>query len=246
MRAFIDHLRRLRGCAVFTGAGVSTLCGIPDFRGAQGLYRKANAERIFDLAWFRRDPAIYYQGCQELIYGVVDVAPGAVHQALARLETEGVVAGIITQNIDMLHQKAGSQVVHEIHGSPALHRCFECGDVQEFATICAMLAGNTVARCRCGGAYKPDITFFGEALPQAPFAAATALARRAPLMLVLGSSLTVYPAASIPEITLQAGGELAIVNAQPTPLDRFATWRFDDLVAFAAAVTGGTAGETAE
>ncbi len=118
MQKLMERLAAARRAVAFTGAGVSTLCGIPDFRGPQGLYRQPDADRIFDIEWFRRDPAIYYRGCRELIYGLRDVVPGPVHHALARLERRGAIRGVITQNIDMLHQKAGAGNVLEIHGSP--------------------------------------------------------------------------------------------------------------------------------
>lgn len=237
MDRLIEKLKACKRVAVFTGAGVSTLCGIPDFRGPQGLYKQPDAERIFDIEWFRRDPSIYYKGCMELVYGLKNVQPGPVHHAVARLERAGVASGVITQNIDMLHQKAGSRTVYEVHGSPLLHRCLECGRVKTFAEICVLLETTPVPRCAaCGEAYKPDITFFGEMLPEAAFEGAVALAREADLMLVLGSSLTVHPAASIPPLTVRAGGELVIVNAQPTPLDGTAALRYPDLSAFAEAV----------
>ena len=231
------------GCiAAMTGAGVSTLCGIPDFRGPKGLYRNPDAERIFDIDWFDRDPSVYYRGCRELIYGLGRYEPGPVHHALKRLEDAGRLAGIITQNIDMLHQKAGSSNVYEVHGSPIMHHCRSCGDGRTFGEISAMIAANGgeeglaagyVPRCACGGAYKPDITFFGEALPEDAFAKAQSLAIRADVMLVLGTSLTVFPAAGLPRLTLQKGGKVIIVNAQPTPLDDYAFARRDDLAEFA-------------
>jgi NAD-dependent deacetylase len=237
MDKLIDKLKASTCIAAFTGAGISTLCGIPDFRGPQGLYRQPDAERIFDIAWFRRDPSIYYRGCMDLVYGLKNYQPGPVHQAIARLEQAGRVAGVITQNIDMLHQKAGSRRVFEVHGSPTVHRCLACGRVKTFDEICALLETEPVPRCaQCGEAYKPDITFFGELLPEAAFEGAVSLAQRADLMVVLGSSLTVHPAASLPTVTLRAGGELVIVNAQPTPLDSRATLRYPDLKAFAEAV----------
>jgi NAD-dependent deacetylase len=241
MKRLIEKLKQARRAAVFTGAGVSTLCGIPDFRGPQGLYRQPDAERIFDIEWFRRDPSIYYKGCMELVYGLRRFGPGPVHEAVARLERAGIVRGVITQNIDMLHQKAGSRMVYEVHGSPLKHHCVGCGREKSFEEICVMLETAGLPRCeRCGEPYKPDITFFGEMLPERAFEGAVALARQADLMLVLGSSLTVQPAASIPPLTLRAGGELAIVNAQPTPLDRFAALTYPDLAAFAEAVLGET------
>ena len=236
MNALLERLSQSRRAVVFTGAGVSTLCGVPDFRGPNGFYRKPEAERVFDIEWFRRDPSIFYAGSRELIYGLRDIRPGPVHQAVAALERAGIVRGVITQNIDMLHQKAGSRTVHEIHGSPRLHRCLDCGRVKTFDEICELLKHTPVPRCAaCGEAYKPDVTFFGERLPEEAFDAAVALARQADLMLVLGSSLTVTPAASIPLLTVSAGGELVIVNAQPTLLDRVATLCYPDLAAFAEA-----------
>ena len=243
----LDALEGARCVAAMTGAGVSTLCGIPDFRGPKGLYRHPDAERIFDIDWFDRDPSVYYRGCRELVYGLGDVAPGPVHRALRRLETLGRLQGIITQNIDMLHQKAGSSNVFEVHGSPILHHCRRCGAERTFTEIRGMIEAHGgleqlgapyVPRCDCGGAFKPDITFFGEALPEDAFMRSQELAMRADVMVVLGTSLTVYPAAGLPRLALRGGGRLFIVNAQETPMDELAVARYDDLAAFAAAVFG--------
>lgn len=224
-------------CTVaLTGAGISTLCGIPDFRGPQGLYKQPDAERIFDIDWFDRDPRIYYKGAAELVYGLKNFRPGPVHLALKHLEDLGRLNGIITQNIDMLHQKAGSSTVYEIHGSGLYHHCRACGDEKSFDEICAMLQTCDVPRCACGGVYKPDITFFGESLPEVAFTKSQELAIQAKVMLVLGTSLTVFPAAGLPRLTLQAGGQVFIVNGQPTPLDAYAVARYDDLQAFADAI----------
>jgi NAD-dependent deacetylase len=237
LQNLIDRFRECTNAVVFTGAGVSTLCGIPDFRGPQGLYANPDAERIFDIDWFHRDPSIYYKGCRELVYGHRDVAPGPVHRAVAKLERAGIVRGVITQNIDMLHQKAGSKHVMEIHGSGLLHHCAGCGGEKSFDAICDMLKDLDVPRCaKCGGVYKPDITFFGEMLPEKPLAEAFALAASCELMVVLGSSLTVQPAASIPELAVRHGADLAIVNSQSTALDTRARYRMRDLAEFAGAV----------
>lgn len=236
----LEALRTSRSTAVLTGAGISTLCGIPDFRGPKGLYAQPDAARIFDIDWFDRDPSVYYRGCRELVYGLKNYTPGPVHKALRHLEGLGLLDGIATQNIDMLHQKAGSGTVYEVHGSPLFHHCRCCGAEATFDEVCAMLEGKPagfVPRCpACGGAYKPDITFFGEALPEAAFLGAQRLAMGADVMLVLGTSLTVFPAAGLPRLTLQHGGRVFIVNAQPTPLDDFAVARFDDLKTWADAV----------
>lgn len=246
MRELLEAIKSANAVGCLTGAGVSTLCGIPDFRGPQGLYRQPDAERIFDIDWFDRDPSIYYRGCAELVYGLDRFSPGPVHQALKHLEDIGKLKGIATQNIDMLHQKAGSSRVYEVHGSPLHHHCRLCGDEKTFAEILAMLTDlkvrypdcpeAQVPRCTCGGAYKPDITFFGEALPANAFAAAQELAIRSDVFLVLGTSLTVFPAAGLPRLTLQAGGKVFIVNAQPTSLDAHAAAVFRDLGTFAEAL----------
>ena len=212
------------------------MCGIPDFRGPQGLYKQPNAERIFDIDWFDRDPSVYYNGCAELVYGLDKFQPGPVHLALKHLEDKGKLAGIATQNIDMLHQKAGSSNVYEVHGSPILHHCRRCGDEKTFEEIMAMLKGGGIPKCTCGGAYKPDITFFGESLPEEAFRSAQELAIRSDVFLVLGTSLTVFPAAGLPRLTLQAGGKVFIVNGQRTDLDDYAAGVYRDLAEFAEAV----------
>lgn len=243
MNELFKALESAKCVVAMTGAGVSTLCGIPDFRGPQGLYRNPDAERIFDIDWFDRDPRVYYRGCRELVYGLSSFTPGPVHIALKALEDCGRLSGIITQNIDMLHQKAGSSNVYEVHGSPSIHHCRRCGKAKSFDDIHAMVDANGglarlgddyVPRCECGGAYKPDITFFGESLPEAAFSAAHDLSVRADVMMILGTSLTVYPAAGLPRLTLQRGGKVFIVNGQPTPLDEYAASpRFPDLADWA-------------
>lgn len=240
MEKIIEAIRGAKCVGCLTGAGVSTLCGIPDFRGPKGFYKQPNAERIFDIDWFDRDPSIYYNGCAELVYGLDKFQPGPVHRALKHLEDLGKLAGIATQNIDMLHQKAGSSHVYEVHGSPILHHCRKCGDEKTFDEILEMLHasrdGRAVPTCSCGGVYKPDITFFGESLPEAAFASAQSLAIRSDVFLVLGTSLTVFPAAGLPRLTLQAGGKVYIVNGQPTSLDEYAAGVSRDLAEFADAV----------
>jgi len=243
----IEAIKGARCVGCLTGAGVSTLCGIPDFRGPQGLYKNSDAERIFDIDWFDRDPSVYYRGCAELVYGLDRFEPGLVHRALKRLEDAGRLQGIATQNIDMLHQKAGSSNVYEVHGSPILHHCRRCGDEKSFDEILEMMRRGRsphptgapqdfVPRCPCGGPYKPDITFFGEALPEEAFQKSQSLAIRSDVFLVLGTSLTVFPAAGLPRLTLQAGGKVFIVNAQPTSLDDSAAGVYRDLSEFAAAI----------
>jgi NAD-dependent deacetylase len=223
-----------RHCIALTGAGVSTLSGIRDFRGKNGLYKDVDAEKIFDIDYFDKDPSFYYKAAGSFIYNIHEKEASVVHTTLGALESKGFLKALITQNIDLLHQKGGSQRVIEIHGSPGVHYCRYCGDPSErmmdFDAVAVLVKAGKVPRCaRCGSVLKPGITFFGESLPAKALADAEFEARQADLMLVLGTSLTVYPAASIPQITLRAGGNIVIVNDMETPLDRYASLRFTDL-----------------
>ena len=235
----LDAIAAARKPVFFTGAGVSTLCGIPDFRGPDGLYRDPDAARMFEIDLFDEDPSVFYRLADTLVYGNDATEPGPVHRALVALQRAGRCAGVVTQNIDELHERAGSSPVFAVHGSAAVHHCRRCGDAKTFGEIRAIRGGvpGAVPRCGiCGGVYKPDITFFGEALPEAAFRGAAALCAEADLMVVLGSSLVVQPAASLPVMALRAGGRLAIVNDGATPLDRHAFFRAGNLAAFASAV----------
>jgi len=232
MQQLIDLLRASRRAVAFTGAGVSTLSGLPDFRGDQGLYKQIDGDFVFDLEVFCREPAVFFTHGRDLVYGAADHAPSLVHTECARLEHAGRLAGVVTQNIDMLHQRAGSRTVVELHGSPAWHTCIGCGRRYEFAWARERVERGEIPRCAdCGGVAKPDITFFGELLPDGALERACDLAGAADVMLVLGSSLVVQPAASIPLVTRRTGGKLVIVNKGETPLDRYAALRYDALVA---------------
>jgi NAD-dependent deacetylase len=221
-----ELIRAADSVIAFTGAGVSTFSGIPDFRGKNGLYNNPDNYRIFDLAVFIEDPQVYYKACAPLLYTSQDIRSSLIHRSLADLEKQGKLQGIITQNIDQLHQQAGSTNVWEIHGSPALHHCLRCHAPFSFSTIQAMvLEGNFAPCCDCGGWIKPDITFFGEALPQKAFEAARSAATNCDLMIVLGTSLTVFPAADLPIIAYEHGAQLVIVNDQATKLDALTSLR---------------------
>lgn len=230
MERFVNLLKNSKYCVVFTGAGVSTLAGIRDFRGKNGLYKTEDAEKIFDIDYFRRDPSFYYKSAKNFIYNLDEKEPAIVHTELARLEKLGIVKAVITQNIDLLHQKAGSKKVIEVHGSPSFHRCLKCGKTFGFKKIAETVQGGGVPKCdKCGGIIKPDITFFGEALPYLAVEEAIKESSKADLMVVLGSTLVVQPAASFPVYAVRHGGKLVIVNNMPTPLDYAAELRYEDL-----------------
>ncbi|MCX7026449.1 MAG: NAD-dependent deacetylase [Spirochaetes bacterium] len=229
-RPLLELVQASRHCVAFTGAGVSTLSGIRDFRGKNGLYNDIDAEKIFDLDEFRRNPSFYYGATRDFIYNLDEKEPSVVHRVLAQWESQGSLAALITQNIDLLHQKAGSRRVIEVHGSPLVHSCPDCDSTMGFTEAAAIVRGGSMPRCwNCGAILKPDITFFGEALPFRAISDAQDEARKADLMLVLGSSLQVYPAAALPEFTLEGGGSIVIVNDMGTYLDSRATLRYKDL-----------------
>ena len=225
------RIQEAKHLVALSGAGVSTLSGIRDFRGKDGLYNDLDAEKIFDIDEFERDPSLYYTVAGSFIYGLDGKKPSVVHTVLGELENRGFLKALITQNIDLLHQKGGSVKVIEVHGSPKLHYCLRCPGIRMgFDEAAAIVREGKMPQCpKCGRVLKPAITFFGESLPADALREAVSEAQKADLMLVLGTSLTVYPAASLPDCTLRSGGQVIIVNNMPTPLDRQAVMRFDEL-----------------
>jgi NAD-dependent deacetylase len=229
--ALYERIRQARHCVALTGAGVSTLSGIRDFRGKNGLYNDMDAEKIFDIDYFMQDPSYYYRAAGSFIYNIDEKEASVVHKTLGEMEKQGLLKALITQNIDLLHQKGGSKKVIEIHGSPQVHYCLRCAGVRmPFAEAAAFVKAGELPKCpTCGKVLKPAITFFGESLPAAALREAVQEAQQADLMLILGTSLTVYPAASLPNYTLRNGGEIVIVNNMATALDSRAVQHFDDL-----------------
>ena len=228
------ELRDAKHALVFTGAGISTLSGIPDFRGAHGVYRKKwhglEVEEILSLDCFRVHPEYFYEWAQTFVYGLENYQPNIVHTTVAKLEKLGWIDGVYTQNIDILHQKAGSRKLYELHGSPAHHHCLNCGASADYDEVAPVVQAGSVPYCeKCGEVLKPDIVFYGEMLDEALLEQAFREFSRADFVLILGSSLTVQPAASLPLYTLRHGGKIAIVNQGATALDRDAAYRFDDL-----------------
>jgi NAD-dependent deacetylase len=225
----LAELFRERGPAVvLTGAGISTESGIPDFRSPSGLWANFDPLEYGSIEAFRRDPAKVWEFYAPRFSMLAGAEPNPAHVALAELERVGRVSAVVTQNIDLLHERAGSREVVEVHGSIRSASCPGCGRAYPLADVLVLVGEGDVPACiECGGILKPDVVFFGELLPGAAIDRATELAASASLMLVVGSALEVYPVAGLPLDTLRAGGALAIVNRGPTAMDSKATLKVD-------------------
>ena len=223
-----ELIRANQPCVALTGAGVSTESGIPDFRSASGIWAQYDPYEVASIDGFRRDPARAWEFYGRRLGILGSAEPNPAHGALAELEREGWIDALITQNVDRLHERAGSQELIEVHGSLRSASCLSCGQRESMEQVAVRLP---VPRCRgCGEVLKPDVVMFGELLPAAEIDRATELAESAALMLVVGSSLEVWPVAGLPDATLAHGGKLAIVNRDPTVYDARA-----DLVVHASA-----------
>ncbi|HEY3086224.1 MAG TPA: NAD-dependent deacylase [Candidatus Dormibacteraeota bacterium] len=207
-----------------TGAGVSAESGIPTFRGEGGLWTKFDPVKVSSIDTFLADPSGYWQAAKERGNIALAAKPNPAHEALAAMEAAGRLVAVVTQNTDGLHQAAGTRHVIELHGSGRTVECLECGRREPRAEVQARLDVEMPPRCRhCGsGLLKPTVVLFGEAMPAAAVQEAYALAEQAEVMLVVGSSLVVYPAADIPLVAIRAGARMVVVNAEPTPFDRLA------------------------
>jgi NAD-dependent deacetylase len=221
-----------RSAVAFTGAGISAESGIPVYRGEGGLWTKFDPYKVAHIDTFRADPSEYWRYSRE--HRRTDARPNAAHYALAELERAAKLRAVITQNTDGLHQKAGSSRVIELHGSSHSVVCLDCEERFARSEIDRINLEQCPPQCpACGGQYlKPTVVMFGEPLPEDALREAQRLALSSDLLLIVGSSLQVYPAAGIPRLARENGADLLIVNAEPTP--------FDD---YAAAVLFGKAGE---
>ena len=218
-------IRERQPCVVLTGAGVSTESGIPDFRSATGIWAEYDPMEYASIWAFEADPEKVWEFYGRRLGVLVDAEPNPAHLALAELERRGLVAAVVTQNIDRLHERAGSVDVVEVHGSIRTSSCRMCGLRVPMEAVSARLP---VPTCEaCGSVLKPDVVMFGELMPERETERAFELARGAALLLVVGSSLEVYPVAALPDETLAAGGALAIVNRGPTPYDADAAVKVD-------------------
>ena len=190
-----ELIRDEQPCVVLTGAGVSTESGIPDFRSAGGVWAQYDPYEVASIDGFRRDPERVWEFYGRRLGVLADAEPNAAHRALAALERRGLVQAVITQNVDGLHGRAGSRDVVEVHGSIATASCGDCGVALERERVVELLP---VPRCpACGTVLKPDVVMFGELLPSEAIDRATELARDAALLVVVGSSLEVWPVAGL-------------------------------------------------
>jgi NAD-dependent deacetylase len=217
-------LRERQPCVVLTGAGISTESGIPDFRSPFGIWADVDPLEVASIQAFRRDPERVWTFYRRRIHLLLEAEPNPGHHALAELERRGLVQAIVTQNIDTLHARAGSRGVVEVHGSIRRAVCLHCLWSEPVDGVLAQLGERAAPLCvHCGEILKPDVTLFGEMLPEGALERAIELARGAGLVLVVGSSLEVWPVAGLP---LEARA-FAIVNRGPTALDDRALVKVD-------------------
>ena len=216
MKQFAESVKESQNIVFFGGAGVSTESGIPDFRSEDGLYRqsyKYPPETIISHSFFMRNPEEFYRFYKErMIYP--DAKPNITHQMLARLEQEGRLKAIVTQNIDGLHQLAGSRNVLELHGSVHRNYCMRCGKFYDLDYVCQR---DGIPRCECGGMIKPDVVLYEEGLDKQTLEDAIYFISHADMLIVGGTSLTVYPAAGL--IQYYKGDKLVLINKSATPRD---------------------------
>jgi NAD-dependent deacetylase len=238
-----ELIREARSVVALTGAGVSVPSGIPDFRTPEtGLWANVDPMEVAHIDVFERDPGRFWSYYRPRFHSLGDKRPNRAHEALAELERRGWIEGVITQNIDHLHRAAGSKNVIEVHGSIETSTCRDCAASYAIEEVDALFDADGVAACdACGGPVKPDVVLFGEMLPERAMLEAQHLAAGADLILCAGSSLAVHPVAGLPAVTLDRGGQLALVTKGPTPYDADAALKLEgevdeELSALAAAL----------
>lgn len=228
-------IRRAHSVVALTGAGISVPSGIPDFRSpGTGLWENIDPMEVAHIDAWRADPARFWHFYGHRFATLGSKRPNGAHEALVGLERDGRLDAVITQNIDMLHHRAGAKDLVEVHGTIEHSSCLSCGATYALAAVRERLAAadDGVPRCDCGAPLKPDVVLFGEHLPREALERAQALAAGADLLLCIGTSLEVYPVAQLPEVTRAAGGAVALITQGPTPWDRRAAIKLDgDVVA---------------
>ena len=216
-------IKESKSAIFFGGAGVSTESGIPDFRSVDGLYRQKfeyPPEQIISRSFYEKRPSYFFRFYREKMLPL-GFEPNVTHKVLARLEKEGHIAAVVTQNIDGLHQKAGSKVVHELHGSVLRNYCVKC---HKFHSAEFVRDAQDIPLCDCGGVVKPDVVLYEEALNDKTLEASLTAIAKADLLIVGGTSLTVYPAAGL--LRYYGGNRLVLINRDETPFDNQANLVF--------------------
>ena len=225
--ALAELIRARQPCVALTGAGISTESGIPDFRSPTGIWAQFDPMEYATISAFRQDPEKVWTFYGPRFATLRDAQPNSAHLALAALEERDLLRAVVTQNIDLLHERAGSRDVVEVHGSIRKSVCLACGAAYTLDEVRRLLDVAALPRCTCGAVLKPGVVMFGELLPEAAIDRAFVLARAAALLLVVGSTLEVAPVSGLPWETAQAGGDVAIVNVGPTAFDAYATIKVD-------------------
>jgi NAD-dependent deacetylase len=230
MQALAGLVREARSVVALTGAGISVPSGIPDFRSpGTGLWENVDPMAVAHIDAWRADPERFWQFYGHRFQTLESKEPNGAHRALVELERRGRLQAVITQNIDMLHRKAGTRELIEVHGSIEQSVCLTCGARYALGEVRERLAHRraSVPHCDCGDPLKPDVVLFGEWLPADALDRAYALAAEADLLLCVGSSLEVHPIAQLPAITRAGGGQVALVTQGPTPWDHRAAVKLD-------------------
>ena len=223
-------IREADSVVALTGAGISVPSGIPDFRSAgTGLWADVDPMEVAHIDAWRGHPERFWSFYGERFQTLRDKEPNGAHRALAELERRGRLDAVITQNIDMLHRKAGTADLIEVHGTIESSSCLSCRERWPLDEVRARMAEDRagVPRCDCSRPLKPDVVLFGEYLPEAALERATQLCTGADVLLCVGSSLEVFPVAQLPGVTWRAGGALAVVTRGPTPWDTRAKVKLD-------------------
>ena len=221
-----ELVRSAASVVALTGAGISVPSGIPDFRSpGTGIWENVDPMEVAHIDAWRADPERFWSFYGTRFQMLGDKRPNGAHEALVELERQGLLDAVITQNIDRLHRKAGTDALVEVHGSIESSSCLGCGARYGLDEVVALLPG--VPACGCGEPLKPDVVLFGEFLPQDALERANELVAGADLLLCIGSSLEVYPVAQLPGVTLRRGGALAIVTRGRTPYDARAAVKLD-------------------
>jgi len=217
MREVAKEIKKSKFCIALTGAGISTESGIPDFRSKDGIWSRYDINEYGTLESFIRNPSKVWKLFEEMINSFKNAKPNIAHITLAEMEKDGILKAIITQNVDNLHAKAGSKNVIEFHGNFSKLKCIKCGREYELEKI--------IKTCKCGGWIKPDIIMFGEEIPHATISKSFEMAEKCDLILVIGTSCSVYPAAYIPIIAKRKGAKIVEINKEETEISIIADYR---------------------